>query len=252
MTEQQTYAPGTPIWVDLAAPDAGAARAFYTALFGWDVFVNPDPQFGGYGMFTQGGQEVAGVGPTMNEGQPAAWSTYVLTEDADATAAAVAEAGGKMLFGPHDVGDQGRVLGFQDPTGAYLGAWQNGERRMTPLFNTPVSVAWNELHTRDVETASRFYEAVFGWEADHTPAGGAPYTQWQVDGRTVAGGTTVGLSEGHPPYWLVYFAVHECDATVARARELGAAVVTPATSFEYGRFAVLRDPQGAVVAVASS
>jgi predicted enzyme related to lactoylglutathione lyase len=44
----------------------------------------------------------------------------------------------------------------------------------------------------------------------------------------------------------VYFAVEDCDASVARATELGAKVCCPPTEIEHvGRFAALLDPQGA-------
>jgi hypothetical protein len=52
-----------------------------------------------------------------------------------------------------------------------------------------------------------------------------------------------------PPHWLVYFAVSDCDATVDKAKELGGAVFVPPTDIPPGRFAVLADPQGAMLAV---
>ena len=39
-----------PAWVELSSPDAAASRDFYARLFGWDIEVSPDPQYGGYGM----------------------------------------------------------------------------------------------------------------------------------------------------------------------------------------------------------
>ena len=50
-------------------------------------------QTGGYRQAMKDGKPVAGVMPLMQEGQPPAWSTYVSVEDAEATAAAVKEAG---------------------------------------------------------------------------------------------------------------------------------------------------------------
>jgi predicted enzyme related to lactoylglutathione lyase len=48
-----------------------------------------------------------------------------------------------------------------------------------------------------------------------------------------------------PPHWSVCFAVADCDATLARARELGAQVVAEPVDMPIGRFAALIDPQGA-------
>ena len=42
-------------------------------------------------------EPVAGAGPLFGEGQPTAWSTYIATDDADAIAARVEAAGGKVL-----------------------------------------------------------------------------------------------------------------------------------------------------------
>ena len=53
-----------------------------------------------------------------------------------------------------------------------------------------------------------------------------------------------------PANWLVYFAVDDTDATVAKARELGGAVaVEPMDIPDVGRFAVLTDPHGSAFAV---
>ncbi len=49
-----------------------------------------------------------------------------------------------------------------------------------------------------------------------------------------------------PPYWGVYFAVADTDATVAKAQELGAAVFMGPMDIEPGRFAVLADNVGAM------
>ena len=86
MTE---YAPGTPMWVDVSSPDMDRSRAFYSGLFGWDAQVVPDPQAGGYTMFFRDGKMVGAAGPTFSPDQHPAWSTYVCTADADATAQAV-------------------------------------------------------------------------------------------------------------------------------------------------------------------
>src|SRR4051812_31790244 len=66
-----------PAWVDLGSKDAAASRDFYAKLFGWDVEVNSDPQYGGYAIAKAGGHDAAGIGPTMSPGQPTTWSFYI-------------------------------------------------------------------------------------------------------------------------------------------------------------------------------
>ena len=56
--------------------------------------------------------------------------------------------------------------------------------------------------------------------------------------------------QGVPPNWLVYIAVPNVDQAIARAELHGATLLSPAFDvMEYGRMAVLRDPQGAVFAI---
>lgn len=52
-----------------------------------------------------------------------------------------------------------------------------------------------------------------------------------------------------PSHWSACFAVADCDATVARARELGATVTVEPVDTPIGRFAHLIDPQGASFAI---
>ena len=106
MSERSEYAPGTPSWVDVSVPDPSAD--FYSAIFGWEVEEAGDPdQTGGYRMAKLRDKFVAGIGPIQGEGQPPSWTTYVSTDDADATAAKVKEAGGTVFAEPFDVMDGG-------------------------------------------------------------------------------------------------------------------------------------------------
>jgi len=53
-----------------------------------------------------------------------------------------------------------------------------------------------------------------------------------------------------PSRLMPYFSVDDCDAIVERAKGLGAEVLSPPKDIpDTGRFAVLKDPQGAAVAV---
>ena len=55
---------------------------------------------------------------------------------------------------------------------------------------------------------------------------------------------------GSAPHWLPYVTVDDPDATLARAKKLGAKIpVEPTDIPNIGRFAVLQDPTGALLAV---
>jgi predicted enzyme related to lactoylglutathione lyase len=246
-----TYAPGTPLWVDLGSPDLPATTRFYTELFGWQA-EDMGEAMGHYTMFRQDGQSVAAAAPLMSPQQPTAWSTYISTTNAEDTAKKVTEAGGQVIAPPMQVMEEGTMAVFMDPTGAAFGVWQPNRMTGAELVNKPVSLSWNELSTRDLNAAKDFYTSVFPWTAKSNPMpDGSEYVEWQIDGKSVGGGMAMNaqIPAQVPPYWLVYFAVASTDNTVKRAQELGAQVMMPAMDIPQGRFAVLTDPQGATFAV---
>src|SRR5882757_3537508 len=99
MSKVTSYVPGTPNWVDLAAADVLDSATFYGDLLGWQVPEQPNgAEMGGYRRAQLDGDDVAGMMPIQQEGQPQVWSTYVSVEDAAATIAKVKEAGGNVVF----------------------------------------------------------------------------------------------------------------------------------------------------------
>jgi len=257
MTEMTEYTAGTPSWVDLGTPDIEASASFYGDLFGWEIPESPlAGQTGGYRTATSAGRSVAGVMPLMAEGQPPAWSTYVSVDDAEATSARVQEAGGTVMAPPMDVLDLGRMAVFADPQGAVFGIWQPGTMKGAQLVNEPVSLCWNELNTRDPEASKAFYEAVFGWSPQVSEVATEGYVTFHRDESDEGGVAGMLDMRGQvpdevPPHWMVYFAVEDADATIAKAGELGAGTAVGPIDIPIGRFAVLRDPHGAHFAVIS-
>lgn len=249
MVEMTTYAPGTPNWIDISTPDMEATKNFYRGLFGWEAISYPE--MGGYTNFLLNGKMVCGAAPFMSPDQHPAWSTYVAVSDADATAQAVQDNGGKTAFPPMDVANLGRMGVFIDPTGAFFSIWQPGEHKGAQIVNEPGSVGWNELGTRDMAAAKAFYTKVFPWSAVTNGEGEQAYTEWQLDGRSIAGGMQMGASipSDVPANWMPYFVVANTDATVAAATAGGGALLTPAMDSPQGRFAILADPHGAIFAV---
>lgn len=249
--ETPTYAPGTPMWVDLTSPDVAASAKFYGQLFGW-TSQDMGEEAGHYTMFFKDAKQVAAVTPPMNPGTPPSWSTYIATANAEDTAKKVTEAGGKVLMAPMAVMDQGSMAVFQDPTGAVFAVWQSGQHKGAELVNAPGSFSWNELATRDMNAAKNFYTKVFGWTPKSNPMpDGSEYTEWQLKGKSIGGGMSMGqmYPPNVPPHWLVYFTVNNTDDTVKRAQEMGGKVMSPPVDIPQGRFAVLADPNGAAFAV---
>ena len=246
-----TYAPGTPLWIDLGSPDLPGSARFYSELFGWQA-EDQGEQMGHYTMFRQDGKSVAAVAPLMSPQQPTAWSTYISTTNAEETAKKVTDAGGQVVSPPMQIMEEGTMAVCIDPTGAAFGLWQPNRMTGADLVNVPVSLSWNELATRDMAAAKTFYTKVFPWTAKSNPMpDGSEYVEWQIDGKSIGGGMQMGaqMPAQVPPHWLVYFAVANTDNTLKRAQELGAKVMMPAMDIPQGRFGVLTDPQGAAFAV---
>jgi predicted enzyme related to lactoylglutathione lyase len=250
-----THAPGTPIWVDLGTPDLKSAKKFYEGLFGWTSTVATEPEAGGYTTFSKNGKPVAAVGPLQNEGQPPAWTTYILTDDSQAVAAKVDKAGGKVLLAPMDVLRYGRMAVFTDQAGAVFATWQPGTMAGAELFNEPGSLAWSELITPDPDGSKAFYGDVFDWTPDDNPGAPGAYTIWRLDGKPVGGMMPMTgdmWPADLPAHWMAYFAVADPDASAAKAKELGGLVSVPPTDTPAGRFAVLGDPAGAYFSIIKS
>ncbi len=116
----------------------------------------------------------------------------------------------------------------------------------------PGTIVWRDLTVADAETMRDYYAAVVGWRAEPVDMGG--YADFSMvapaTGETVAGVCHARDSNADlPPQWLMYVAVADLDAAVAACLAHAGDVVTGPRSLAGGRFAVLRDPAGAVLAV---
>jgi predicted enzyme related to lactoylglutathione lyase len=110
---------------------------------------------------------------------------------------------------------------------------------------------WNELMTRDVERAKRFYGDTIGWRFQSMPMpGGGTYWCAVVEGKPVAGIFAIDAPEydGVPESWMSYLAVDDVDKRVAVALKAGAKLMKPIFDVPgVGRIAILMEPGGAGV-----
>src|SRR4051794_16942610 len=249
MGERTQYSPGTFSWTDLTTTDQGAAKAFYSGLFGWEADDQPIGDGVVYSMMKVGGKAVAAVSPQPEQqraaGVPPVWNSYITVESADAAAEAITAAGGGVHAPPFDVMDVGRMAVAQDPGGAFFMVWEPRTNIGAQLVNAPGAMAWNELATPDIEAAKAFYGQVFGWQYEE--AEGMPFRYVGI--KTAAGGNNGGIREpqpGEPPYWLVYFGTDDVDASLAKAEESGGTRMAGPMDIGVGKLGVAQDPQGAV------
>lgn len=249
---QLEHAAGSFCWAELATTDGPAAKKFYSELFGWTTDDNPIGPDMVYTMLRLAGKDVGALfqkGEMMKD-VPVHWASYISVASADEIAAKAKSLGGTVIREPSDVFDVGRMAVITDPTGATFCIWQPMKHKGFGVKGEPNSVCWNELLTTDTERASDFYTKLFGWK-DNTHGGATAYTEF-INGDTHAGGMMQIRPEMGPipPHWGIYFAVDDCDATAQKATSLGAQTLVPPMNIEnVGRFATIRDPQGAVFSI---
>ena len=256
MGKRERYEPGTFCWADLVTTDPAGAKAFYGGLFGWEVDDMPAGESATYTMLRLGGDYVGGLyemEPERRElGFPSHWFSYVSVESADEAAARAVELGGEAYGGAFDVMDAGRMAVVADPEGASFAAWEPRRHAGAGRVNDVGCMTWNELQTRDPETASAFYSGLFGWETEPMKEDGRLVYTTIKNAAGWANGGFMAMTEGRgdaPAHWLAYFTVASCDEAAGLARELGGAVLAGPMDLGAGRIAVLADPQGATFAI---
>jgi hypothetical protein len=253
VTRDTAWPAGTPCWIDLAVDDISRASAFYTGMFGWYVQEGP-PEAGGYAMCLKDDRPVAGIGPKQGPpGTPAAWTTYLASDDLDETVSKVKAAGGLTLMDPMDVMDVGRMAVAADPGGAVFGVWQAQAHTGVGLANEPGSLCWNENLSRAYDQNQAFYQAVFGYEYDDLSGDGYRYATLKRGGREVGGIGELDSSTPAdvPAHWVTYFGAADTDAAVRAVSAAGGRVIQPPRDSPYGRIAVVADDQGATFSLIS-
>lgn len=104
---------------------------------------------------------------------------------------------------------------------------------------------WYELTASDSAASATFYGPVMGWQFKDAGMSGFDYTIASHGDDMVAG--LMAPDTPMPEFWMLYFAVDDCDATATRVAALGGAIHrAPENIPGTGRFAIVTDPQGAV------
>ena len=249
MGERTSYPPGTFSWAELATSDAGAAKAFYSSLLGWEYDDSPIGDGMVYSRARRDGRYVAAL--FGGSDQPPHWNCYVTVESADAATARAREFGGNVMADPFDVMDVGRMSVIADPTGAALSLWEPRGHIGAGLVNTPGAMTWNDLITPDPSTAATFYEGLFGWTTEEIPGSGG-YRVIRNGERTNGGMLPLDrerMGAETPPHWMPYFGHEDVERAIEEVAGLGGRVYSGPRRMPQGAFAVMADPQGAVFAL---
>lgn len=266
------HVPGTPVWWDLASRDVDATKEFYSELLGWqwnDLMSSPD------GVFSQAqlGDKVVGGIYTYSEGMPLPegplnWVNAFWVDDAGSAMDRAVEKGGSVIMpvcdDPVSGGKKSLLL---TPECAPLVVWSGNKGVDNEAWGEVGGVVWVEYYTRDVPGINDFVGHVFGSryqrvDLTRPPVDGEDaegeigyeYHWLKISGVEPDRGGMMEMDESWgdmPSHFMVYFRVEDCDASAAKAAELGGMVCVPPTNIPPGRFAVLNDPQGATFSILS-
>lgn len=251
----EKHIPGAFCWFELATTNQAAAKKFYTSLFGWSLNDFPMGPNESYTIFQLKGHDV-GAAYTLRPDQreqriPPHWLVYVTVDNADSVGTQAGELGAKVLAPTFDVMDFGRMAVIADPAGAVFAVWQPKSHKGVGITGENGTVCWADLSTPDPATARRFYHDLFGWNFVEGEKDTSGYLHIKNHEQFIGGVPPASQRDPRvPPHWLIYFQVAVCDASSAKATNEGAQTLLQPTDLEdVGRFAVLKDPQGAAFAL---
>ncbi len=126
---------GSFCWTEIASSDAAKCKEFYTNVFGWKFQDSKAVDGFAYHEYSTGSDYPAGglyeLTPEMcAPGQPMPpphFMTYVAVDDVDENSRLAVELGAKIMHGPIDVPNVGRMCVIQDPTGAVFSTFKMAE-----------------------------------------------------------------------------------------------------------------------------
>lgn len=231
-------------WFEHLSNDVAAARRFYSEVLPWKIVDAPMPGMT-YPMINVGERSIGGFATLPTGVKTPHWVSYVAVEDLQGTVRKVTVAGGKALMDAYEIPGVGRMQPVADPQGAATIVFQPLEGSQ-PKLEGAGSFHWNELWSPDPKAALAFYEKAFGYTHSAMEMDGMGTYYVLENGGVHRGGIMKTPVDGIPAHWLPYVAVEDVDATLARSTRNGGKVEGDTMTVPgVGRFAFVRDPQGA-------
>ena len=116
-------------------------------------------------------------------------------------------------------------------------------------------IEWLDLTVNDASRVKNFYSSVVGWKSDDVDMGSySDYSIHTPEGRdTVAGICHArGPNANLPSQWLVYVRVASVPESADTGKRLGGEVLEGPRRMGGSNFCVIKDPEGAVMALLSN
>ncbi|MEW6733532.1 MAG: VOC family protein [Acidobacteriota bacterium] len=114
------------------------------------------------------------------------------------------------------------------------------------------TIGWIDLTIDDADKIKNFYSEVVGWQAEPVDMGGYnDFTMKTSNGEAITGVCNArGVNANLPAQWLIYINVVDIEKSIDRCIGLGGKVVAAIKVMgKQGRYCVIQDPAGAVVAL---
>ena len=114
---------------------------------------------------------------------------------------------------------------------------------------------WNELMTRDIDAAKKFYSELIGWNCADAGMPGMDYTMLKLGDKNAGGMMAMPdeVPKEVPSHWMTYITVDDVDAAAKKTTELGGTVIHgPEDIPTVGRYCIIQDPTGATVSLLKS
>ena len=114
------------------------------------------------------------------------------------------------------------------------------------------TMAWLDLSVNNAEVVKSFYQEVIGWKVDNISMG--EYDDYAmlepINSEAVAGVCHAqGENKDLPPAWLPYFLVADIEQSIAAVQAKGGTLMTEIKAMGSDKYAVIKDPAGAVCAI---
>ncbi len=112
------------------------------------------------------------------------------------------------------------------------------------------SIAWRDLTVKNADAVRDFYSSVVGWKVMPIDMGGySDYCMIPPATDTPEAGVCHkrGVNSDIPSQWIMYVVVADLEASLEQCRRRGGKQVTPIRPQGASRFALIKDPAGAVL-----
>ena len=235
------YHPGKFIWFELLTENADAVHLFYSELFGWTMA--EDAEYPHYTTIIHNGTAIGGILAVTGEDASAIesrWICSVSVGDVDAAAVKVPQLGGKVLYGPVDSGERGRLAQVADSQGANLILLRTLQGDPQKPSTAPGNPVWADLFTRNYAASTSFYSALLGYKVVNSKEDTDHF--YFAMGDKIRAGLVVVSWEDLESTWLPYIGVSDLREAVLKAMDLGGTLLAHTESA-----AVVLDPSGAAI-----